>query len=229
MRAHAFTLIELLVVIAIIAILAGMLMPAVGLVRDAARSARCQSNLRQVGMAFEAYAQDWEQYPDSRATINGPYWQTLLEPYLDAEGDSASNAAAKASIAQGKGVMRSCPALKSSSFYAAIIADFAGRRVGYGLTSRPWKDDPTWSNFGSAADVVTNYRIMTPQNVSRRSQRLMVADSGYFFVDADPLPGSIWDDRQRHRGRANAVMFDGHTESLAPDMFLLAIKDPAKR
>src|SRR5579862_5455882 len=62
-----FTLIELLVVIAVIAILAAILFPVFAQAREKARQASCMSNLRQIGMAFDMYVQDYDELlPDRR-------------------------------------------------------------------------------------------------------------------------------------------------------------------
>ena len=59
---RAFTLVEMLVVIAIIGILAGLLMPALTRARESGRQTACMNNLRQLGMAFQAYAKAFDEY-----------------------------------------------------------------------------------------------------------------------------------------------------------------------
>ncbi len=88
-RCEGFTLIELLVVIAIIAILAAILFPVFSQVRDKARQASCTSNLKQLGLAYSMYREDYDgHFPPAWSFPNGwnqcPQltWMDFCQPYI---------------------------------------------------------------------------------------------------------------------------------------------------
>lgn len=93
-RTRAFTLVELLVVMAIIATLIAIMLPTLNKVRDAAKSAQCMSNLRQIGMGFSQYAASWDGWvlahkQDTQEWHQNPFLRRSLGVDMKSANDTA--------------------------------------------------------------------------------------------------------------------------------------------
>jgi prepilin-type N-terminal cleavage/methylation domain-containing protein len=132
-RRRGFTLIELLVVIAIIAILIGLLVPAVQKVREAAARTQCQNNLKQLGLACANYESTFKYLPPGFAT-NDRSVQAVILPYVEQQNvanqfvagvsttDAANHAFADAQIP-----IYLCPSDPSSNYIAGPNGEQRGK------------------------------------------------------------------------------------------------------
>lgn len=199
-RGHgAFTVIELLVVVSVIVVLIAMLFPAIGMVRDSAKSMDCMSRARQMGMIFSLYAADWEgQLPCPFSSASLCCWnQRLSSDYDDGKV---------------QGVFKE-PIFKQAPGYTASSL------TGYGMNTRL----PP-----SLIATPNNIAQDTPPRLARIRQpslTVLVADSaGPFYASTSKCSWHIggneaWSQANLvgyvHRGKASCLFVDGHVQSLS--------------
>lgn len=162
-----FTLVELLVVIGIIGILAMMLLPQFSGMRDRARIASCQSNLKNIGTQLESFYADRERYPDNTewgtdfAGLGIAFCPHDASAYIYNAGATLSGPIAGATaIYAAADITIPAPALKAGP----------GTRIDTYLVQCDFHDGSGVDSAGNAAEAAENQLLISNEGLERRPQ-----------------------------------------------------------
>ena len=222
---RAFTLVELLVVVAVIAVLAALLLPPLANGKRAAQTAKCSSNLRQLGLAARMYLDDhdglaflYKTYP---YTTNGGalYWFGWIQNGMDGQRDFDARLGPLYEYVNGLGV-EICPSLDYRSAVFKLKARGAAYGYGYNVyvstnaSGQPRNIEGIRNPGGTAlfADAAQVNNFLAPASPTHP----MLEE--FFYVDAGGGSGpfSYPNGHFRHQQRANVIFIDGHVDRESP-------------